>query len=353
MRSEAMKLFRTTLAVTAAAALVGVAYVGQEKQTAGMRMATAARRFVDSLKPEQREKAAFAFDSKERTRWYFTPQQDDKKRYTRKGLPMEEMTEEQKQAALALLQAGTSEGKGGGYIKATTIMSLESILAELEKGGAMVRKPGWYFFTIFGDPSKDGKWGWRVEGHHLSLNFTLDGGKVVASTPAFFGANPATVKQGPHKDLRTLPEAEDLAKELFRSLDDDQRKAALQQKLLTDAEIGESKSSVNPGPAQGLAATKMNEKQKATLEQLIKSYANRMPADIAATELSQVKEAGLDKVHFAYAGGLEPGQPHTYRIQGPTFVVMFLNVQADSAKNPANHIHSAWRNIKGDFGLAE
>jgi hypothetical protein len=345
-----MKLFRTTLALAAAAVLVGVAYVGQEKKTAGIQMAAAARKLVDSLKPEQREKATFDFDSKERTRWYFTPRQDDKKRYTRKGLPMEEMTAEQKQAALALVRAGTSEG---GYTKATTIMSLESILAELEKGGAMVRKPGWYFFTIFGDPSKDGKWGWRVEGHHLSLNFTLEGGKVVASTPAFFGANPATVKQGPRKDLRTLPEAEDLAKELFRSLDDDQRKAALQEKLLTDAEIAESKAAVNPGPAQGLAAAKMNDTQKAKLEQLLKSYANRMPADIAQTELSQVKEAGLDKVHFAYAGGLESGQPHTYRIQGPTFVVMFLNVQPDSAKNPANHIHSAWRNIKGDFGLTE
>jgi hypothetical protein len=353
MRTDAMKLFRTTLALTAAAVLVGVAYVGQAKQTAGMQMAVSARKFVDSLKPEQREKAMFAFDSKERTRWHFTPQQDDKKRYTRKGLPMEEMTEEQKQAALALLKAGTSEGEKGGYIKATTIMSLEGILAELEQGGAMVRKPGWYFFTIFGDPSKDGKWGWRVEGHHLSLNFTLDGGKVVASTPAFFGANPATVKQGARKGLRTLAEAEDIAKDLFRSLDDDQRTVALQQKLLEDAEIGESKASVSPGPAKGLPAEKMNEKQKAMLDDLLKSYAHRMPPDIAENELAQVKQAGLNKVYFAYAGGLEPGQPHTYRIQGPTFVVMFLNVQADSAKNPANHIHSAWRNIKGDFGLTE
>jgi hypothetical protein len=343
-----MKLFRMTLALTSALVLVGVAYVSQAKETAGTRMTAAANKLLASLSAEQREKATFAYDSKERTNWYFTPRQDAKKKYTRKGLPLEEMSEEQKQAALALLRAGTSEG---GYTKATTIMSLESILKELEKGGAMVRNSGWYFFTIFGDPSKGGSWGWRVEGHHLALNFTLDGGKVVASTPAFFGANPATVKEGPRRGLRTLAEAEDLAKELFRSLDKDQRKLAIHEKLFTDAEIGESKASVNPGAAKGLPADKMNEQQRSKLQDLLKSYANRMPADVAETELAQVKEAGLDKVHFAYAGGLEPGARYTYRVQGPTFVVMFLNEQSDSAKNPANHIHSVWRSIKGDFGL--
>jgi len=245
------------------------------------------------------------------------------------------------------LRAGTSEG---GYTKATTIMSLESILRELEKGGAMVRDPGWYFLTIFGDPSKTGKWGWRVEGHHLSLNFTLDGGKVIASTPAFFGANPATVKQGDRKGLRTLAEAEDLAKELFRSLDEEQRKTAFQDKQFP--EISEAKAAPDVGEPKGLARASMNDKQKAKLDELIKSYVDRMPADIAQVEMAQLRDGGPDKIQFAYAGGLEPGQPYTYRIQGPTFVVMFLNVQPDGAKNPANHIHSAWRNIKGDFGLS-
>jgi hypothetical protein len=343
-----MRLFRTTLALASAVVLVGVAYVGQSKETAGTRMTAAAKKLLQSLSADQREKATFAFESKERTNWYFTPRQDDKKRSTRKGLPVEEMSEEQKQAALALLHAGTSES---GYTKATTIMSLESILAELEKGGAMVRKPGWYFFTIFGNPGKDGQWGWRVEGHHLALNFTLDGSKVVASTPAFFGANPATVKDGPRKGLRTLAEAEDLAKELFASLEEDQRKIARQEKQFP--EIEEAKPAPNVGEPKGLPAAKMNEKQKTLLQDLLKSYASRMPSDVAETELAQVREAGIDKVHFAFAGGTEPGQPYTYRIQGPTFVVMFLNVQADSAKNPANHIHSAWRNIKGDFGLVQ
>src|SRR6202043_1913153 len=121
----------------------------------------------------------------------------------RKGLPLEEMTDRQKDLARDLLKAGTSEG---GFKEAATIMSLESILAALEakRKSKMVRDPQWYFFTLFGAPAKTGKWGWRVEGHHLSLNFTIEGAQVVASTPCFFGANPAEVKSGPEKGKRIL-----------------------------------------------------------------------------------------------------------------------------------------------------
>jgi hypothetical protein len=289
-----------------------------------------------------------AFDDKERINWHFIPLQDKEKKSTRKGLPLEEMTAEQRNAALNMLRVGTSPG---GYVKATTIMSLEGILRDLEKGGAMVRNPDWYFVTIFGKPSATDKWGWRLEGHHLSINFTIDGGKIVGATPYFFGANPATVKTGDRKGQRTLADVEDLARQLFRSLDDDQKKAALQDKQFD--EIEQAKSAPNVGEAVGLPGAKMNDEQRATLGQLLQTYTKRMPADVADREWSQVKDAGLGKVYFAYAGGTDDGQPHTYRVQGPTFVVEFLNKQEDSAKNPANHIHSSWRKIKGDFGTAK
>jgi hypothetical protein len=228
-------------------------------------------------------------------------------------------------------------------------MSLESILRGLEKGGRLVRNPEWYFFTIFGTPSKTGKWGWRVEGHHLSLNFTIDGGKVLAATPAFFGANPATVMQGPRKGTRTLPEADDLAKKLFETLDEDQKKIAYQKERFP--EIDARNRSPKLGEAKGLPAARMTEKQRGLLLRLLQAYASRMPDDVAEAEMSEVHKAGLEQIYFAYNGGLESGKPHTYRVQGPTFVIEFLNVQEDSAKNPANHIHSVWRNTKGDFGL--
>lgn len=341
-----MKLMRFLAVSVLAVCLSGVAYVGQRNESSALKMARAGEKFLDSLGEDQRTKAVFAFDDAERYRWYFTPQQRGRKS-TRKGLPLEEMTEPQRKAALALLESGTS---ADGNKKATTIMSLEAILHDLEKGGAMVRNPGWYFFSIFGKPASTGRWGWRVEGHHLSLNFTLDGDKVVSSTPTFFGANPATVMQGARKGLRTLPEAEDLAKELFKSFDEDQKKVAHRDREFP--EIVEGSSGPKVGQPEGLAAAKMNESQQTLLMKLLRAYSDRMPADVGGAEMAKVKDAGLDKIHFAFAGGLSAGQPHSYRVQGPTFLVEFVNVQPDSAKNPANHIHSAWRTIEGDFGLA-
>jgi hypothetical protein len=329
--------------------LAGAAYLAREAEGPGLRMTGAAEKFVASLTKEQKAKAVFGFDDKERTNWYFTPQQRGRKPL-RKGLPLEDMTADQKKLALELVKAGTSES---GHKQATTIMSLESILAELEKKrkGGIVRDPEWYFFAVFGAPSRRDKWGWRVEGHHLSLNFTVEAGKVLSATPFFMGANPAVVKAGPRKGLETLPEAEDQARKLFASLDKDQRKVAHRPKAFPEIEEAVAKPGV--GPPVGLPATKMSAAQRDTLWKLIEGYAGRMPPDVAAHELGEVKKAGLDKVHFAFGpGDGTPGTPHTYRVQGPTFVIEFLNVQSDSAGNPANHIHSAWRSLPADFGLA-
>jgi hypothetical protein len=330
------------------AGLAGAAFLSQQAEPTGLRLTNAGQRFVASLKPEQKAKALFSFEDKERTNWNFVPLQDKDGKPTRKGLRLDEMTDEQKDLARQLVAAGTS---ASGYEKATTIMSLENILLDLEKGKGPTRNPGWYFVSIFGTPSKDTKWGCRVEGHHLSLNFTLDHGQMVSATPFFFGANPATVKGGSRNGLRTLPEAEDAARDLFDSLDADQKKVAFQSKQFPEIEQG--KPSPNVGPPVGLAAPRMTDKQKGLLQQLIDGYAGRMPPDIAATELTAIKEAGLDKVTFAFARDEDkPGKPYTYRVQGPTFVIEFLNIQEDSAKNPANHIHSSYRKIQGDFGIA-
>src|SRR5262245_52784368 len=223
-RGSAMRLARTILTVTVVAALAGLAYVAQQAESSGGKMVVAAQKFLDSLTAEQKKTATFDFNSKERTNWHFVPLQDGNKP-TRKGLPLQDMTAEQRKAALELLAASTSSL---GNDQATTIMSLEAILRVQEtkdgKPGAMVRNPEWYFFTVFGTPSKTEKWGWRVEGHHLSLNFTMNGTEVVSTTPAFFGANPAEVIAGPKKGYRTLAAAEDLAWELYKALDADQQK---------------------------------------------------------------------------------------------------------------------------------
>jgi uncharacterized protein DUF3500 len=344
-----MKLARIALAVTLLGGLGALAYVGQQAEPAGTRMVVAAQQFVDSLSAEQKKIALYDFDSKERTTWYFVPKQDAQRKPTRKGLPLQDMNPSQKKAARALLAASTS---AVGNEQAVTIMSLEAILHEQEskkgKPPANVRDPEWYFFTIFGAPDKTGKWGWRVEGHHLSLHFTMDGAQVVSATPAFYGANPATVVSGEKKGHRTLAAAEDYAWDLFKALDDDQKKIAYQEK-----KFPEISTTVTPkvGEPVGLPASKMTEPQRGILRKVIHAYVERMPADVASAELKLLKDAGTDKICFAFNGGLQKGERHTYRVQGPTFLVEFINDQTDSAGNVANHIHSVWRRIKGDFGL--
>ena len=226
----------------------------------------------------------------------------------------------------------------------------QAILNELEKNGAMTRNPAWYFVSVFGDPTNTGKWGWRIEGHHLSVNFTLEKGVIVSATPLLFATNPAEVRDGSRKGLRTLAEIEDTAKQLIQSFDDDQNKLAKQAKQFPEIKEGQPNAAV--GDPVGLPMAKLDEKQAALLRKLIEAYANRLTPEAAAQEMQRVKDAGAENVKFAYC--VEPdkkGSPYTYRVQGPTFVVEFLNVQGDAAGNPANHIHSGWRRLPMDFAM--
>ncbi|HJZ57182.1 MAG TPA: DUF3500 domain-containing protein [Gemmataceae bacterium] len=345
-----MKRLRSVaLAAVVAATFAALALVGQPPAPTGAKMSAAAKKFLGTLSPEQKKKATFAFDDKARLAWFFTPQQDKDRKATRVGVRMEELNADQKAAALELLKTGLSKR---GFEQATTIMSLEGILADLEgPKGAMVRNTGWYFVSIFGDPSDTGSWGWRMEGHHMSVNYTLDKGQVVTATPLMFGANPAEVKDGARKGLRTLPGIEDSARALIKSLTPDQDKVAKQPKAF--AEIKENSPRADVGPPVGITADKLNADQRKTLTALLADYAERLPEDLATEEMKKVNTAAPEKLSFAYSGSPVPGEPYTYRVYGPGFVVEFLNVQADSAKNPANHIHSSWRRLPVDFGLAE
>jgi hypothetical protein len=345
--TKSFTLLRLAGAIFCVAGLAGVAMIGQEAPAPGSQMATAADDFLASLSPELRKTGTFEFDDQERTGWYFTPQQKART-FTRKGIRFEELNEEQRKKALALLKTGTS---ASGYEQATTIMSLEGVLRDAEGNkGAMVRNPDWYFISFFGKPSKTGKWGWRFEGHHLSINFTVDRGEVQSPTPFLFAASPADVKNGPRKGLRTLPEVEDLARQLIKSLDEKQS-AVANKGAKHFPEVDEGTRAPKKEDPVGLKSSEMTSAQKDTLWKLIEAYTNRMPNKVSAEELKTIKEKGIDQIYFAYTGSSEPGKGYTYRIQGPTFLAQFLNIQADGYGNPNNHIHSVWRRLPGDFDL--
>ncbi len=347
---------RVRIAAIAATILIftAVALIGQaEPKTTGGKMQLAADKLLGSLTPELKTKASFHFNDKQRLAWFFTPQQNKEKKFTRKGARLEEMTPEQKVNAMALLKSGLS---ASGYEQATTILSLESLLADLEGSkGAMTRNPTWYFVSVFGEPSGTGKWGWRFEGHHLSVNYTLDKGEVISATPLLFGANPAIVKGEERKGLRTLPDIENFARTLITSLTPEQDKVAKQltPKNYNELEIKEGQPKAGVGDPVGITADKLTAEQKETLDKLLLAYIDRMPEDLAKVEQKRVKDTPPGKLYFEYTGSPVPGEPYTYRIFAPEFVVEFLNVQADSAKNPANHIHSAWRRLPIDFGVSQ
>ena len=349
-----MKRLRSLVLALVAVGFASFALVGRPADATGAKMADAAKTFLGTLNDEQKQKATFSFDDKKRLAWFFTPQQDKEKKFTRIGTRLEEMSPEQKTAALGLLKSGLSKS---GYEQAVTIMSLEGILKDLEgEKGAMVRNTGWYFVSVFGDPSNTGSWGWRFEGHHMSVNYTLDKGEVVAASPLMFGANPAEVKAGERKGLRTLPAIEDHARALIKSLTDEQSKVAKQPAEAgyeKKWEIKENNPRADVGEPVGITADKFNDDQRRTLVSLLKAYVDRMPEDLAKKESSGLANLKWAQVYFAYTGSPAPGEPYTYRVYAPEFVVEFLNVQADSAKNAANHIHSAWRRLPADFGLAK
>ena len=297
-------------------------------------MSDAATAFLHSLSPEQHVKTVLAFDDEERMNWYYTP-------VPRKGLPLKEMTSTQRALALALLNAGLSQR---GYIKAMTIISLEEVLHVLEQGTGPVRDPDLYFFTIFGEPSENGTWAYRVEGHHVSLHFTIVNGRVIG-TPSFLGANPAMIQDGPRKGLRTLPREEDIARELIRSFDAGQlRTAIVDETAYPDILTKNSRRAALDGEPSGLPSNQMNERQNGMLLRLLQEYANNMTDPLAQVRREQI-DSSVDHLHFAWAGGAEPGQPHYYRVQSPTFLVEY-----DDTQNNANHIHSVWRDFNGDFG---
>ncbi len=306
-----------------------------------------ARAFVATLDPAAREKTMLEFDSDSRVQWHFIPME------TRKGLPIMEMSSEQKDAAMKLLRSVVSKV---GFDKSTTIMGLEGVLRKLEGPGSEARRnPEKYYFTIFGTPKQKQKWGLSIEGHHLSLNFVFQGNKFLDSTPQFFAANPAELKDDYGdkfpKGLRVLKAEEQLAFKLVRSLDEEQ---------MSQAELpGETPDEIRAaGEAQpptealpGLAVADMTSEQQETLKSLLKAYTSKMKPLVAKARWNQIDEQGMEEIKFSWSGPKRPGIGHYYVIQGPTFLVEFINVQPDAAGNPANHIHCVWRDMGGDFDL--
>ena len=308
------------------------------KHASAAGMTKAAKRFVESLSDDQRDKTIYEYMDGERIFWYYPP-------VNRHGIPLRDMDDDQRQLAYSLMETGLTDRS---FDQAKLIIEHESVLGPLEKEAGVtsfVRDPDLYYWTVFGDPGSDKEpWGWRVEGHHISLNFSLWGDKFISMTPFFFGANPAEVRKGPKKGLRILDQREDLAFELMNNLDQGQSsKATIYGEAPYDI-LTYNASRVSLPPEEGLPASKMNDTQKDILRNLVNVYVNQVRTDMAQEKLQRLEEEGFDGLHWAWGGPVEEGKAHYYRIHGGNFVVEF-----DNRQNGANHIHSVWRDVENDF----
>ena len=335
---------RVLLAIGLLAALPVAGLIASARTAASM--AATADKFLASLTPEQRQQAALPFEGDEPTKWHYIPNE----MFPRKGLQIKDMTEAQRTLAHDLMKTGLSQR---GFTTATSIMALEDVLHAIEAaagdpgagGRRFARNPLEYYFTVFGTPSAKGMWGWRVNGHHLSLNFTINNGTGVATSPTFFGSNPAEVRDGPKKGTRILGPMEDAGRALVMALDDAQRATAIIQKDALNEIVTTNKVKIDPLSPAGLAASAMTPAQRELLTKVIDAYVSQMTEEVAQERMARITRAGAEKIAFAWAGEIERGQKHYYRVQGPTFLIEF-----DNAQNDGNHIHSVWRDFNGDFG---
>jgi len=362
------------------------------REVAG-RMAEAAMALVESLDEAQRAVVCWPMgDHDERLRWFYTPTDHG-------GLPLSAMRPAQQRLTHRLVASGLSRP---GYVTVATIIGLDNVLDLVEGwvatwGRERGRDPGLYYVRIFGDPASGEPWSWRFGGHHVSIHHTVVDGEVVGSTPCFLGADPASSPLlGPHL-LRPLAAAEDLGRELVRSMDDAQRALAIVAPVAPVDLVGANRAVYGAGDGdlplplgdvwrgrftgelgervaalqvqmeatagltaehleavrlladqpRGLAASALRADQREVLRALLDVYVHRIPDELADAEAAKyAADDALDALHIAWAGSLEPGEGHYYRVQGPTLLAEYDNTQRG-----ANHVHTVWRDPRHDFGL--
>lgn len=291
---------------------------------------TAAGDFLKSLSREARQKAVLPASSPELHNWLYVPAE-------RKGVSWAEMDDKQQAAATRLLKSVLSSE---GFSTVEAIRSLETVLRDMEKNPG--RDPDKYWFLFFGEPNPETPWGWRYEGHHISLTFVVHHGKVVASTPQFLGSNPAVVKSDPQKGVRELNLVKFTALRLMKDLPADQLKqAVIDGEAPRDIVTSTSRKALIDD-RRGLPITEMKGDQQLVFGRLLHHLASvQSPVE----SLRRQKAIDLKKVVFAWMGPVSGTGRHYFRIIGEDFVIEYDNTQDDG-----NHIHTVWRSLKEDFG---
>ena len=306
----------------------------------GISMAVAATKLAELLPAALKQKMMYGYDNPERLNWHFIPRD-------RNGIVLWDLEGASRKAADELVKSGLS---AAGYAKTLQVRSLEEVLYLFEEGEEEYRRnrrhPHKYHITVFGTPGPTGKWGWRFEGHHLSLNFMIQDGVVVSSTPEFFGANPGLIDGGPKRSLRVLGKREDLARDILKACTAAQSQQMWIAKEAPDDIRGAGEAQPVVTEAVGLRYADMSAEQQKLLRELIAEYVTAMPVQVVRDRMKAIEKSGMDDIRIGWWGESERNQRHHYVVQGASFIIEYNNTQ-----NEANHVHAMWRNIDGDFNL--
>ncbi len=300
-------------------------------------MSVAADKFLETLSARQKTAVQFSFDEQERYNWHYVPK-------SRKGISLSNLNDNNRKAALNLLRTALSDT---GYTKTIAIIELETVLKEVEGRSSNddYRDPGKYYFSIFGNPATDSIWGWRLEGHHISFNFSTANNRLVSGTPGFLGANPAIVLSGPEKGKQILKDETELGFTLLHSLNAKQLdKAIINAEAPGDIITAANRQAII-SDTKGILYSELDDTQQKKFLQLLSIYIHRYTRLFAMQMMQEIENAGLTNLWFTWAGAQQPGAPHYYRIQGPTIIIEYDNTQ-----NNANHVHTVIRDLKYDFG---
>jgi len=338
------------------------------------RMKDAALAVLQSLTDDERAEAHLPFDDPRRQVWMYWPREMTGDSYP--GVSLHRLNLEQRGLIMQLVATGVDYPT---LAQIGAVMALDIPLDAVEQyTRTALRDPMRYWVTVFGDPADSGTWAWQFEGHHVSINHVIIDGHVVASTPLFLGASPAMVKKGQHVVTRPCGPEEDAGRALWQSLagerleratlaapapidivvhrlpevpevarpgDNVHPLGAFQHLMLSLEESAKEALTLQRNTPVGLPRSDMGAGQRALLDDLIELYVGRLPEELTRSELTRLEAAGLDGIHFAWAGPGEAGAPHYYRLHGPTFLVEY-----DCVQDGANHVHAVWRDPERDFG---
>jgi hypothetical protein len=299
----------------------------------------ATTRFIQSLTEEQQKQTLFPLESKERLDYKIVP-------FRVEGIKFKDLKPGQISLVNTIMNAGLSNQ---GYHKAASIIALDEYLVEIEEAaGASTRFHGTekYNLAIFGEPSNEKSWAFRMHGHHLYISFTIADGKLYNAGPLYFGASPHNVTEGPRAGWHILSDEENLGRNIVLSLSPSQQKKAIYADkmppgIITDMII-DLKGKIQ---TEGVGYSEMNATQQAAVKEMVMEHIYNIPRDQAHTRLDLVQKGGWENIRFAWAGSTKPGEKFFYIVQGPEFILEYCEVEMGS-----NHIHSVWRDTNGDFG---